>query len=493
MSYIKALIDKESPEESTDPDTVSSSSSSGSGIIKDLQYGPARRTNSFFQELFPSPKIPDSAKKSPPGLSMRQSQDSQLYSSGTSESDIMSIRTHTRPGLPHLISSTRTSSIKRNPSWFREQPMFIPSAGFSSADSTITQVTSNTETLFTESRSSTKSISSRTRQASINRTASGGGESSDSQTAYSIPMIPVQLERFGQEPIKEEQEYEDLPLISNAEEVIHVGMQRTDTEHGFQNTAAASTKVHGRAASSGTHSKNDSKDDSSVKAFRSSLLANILLLPKRSSYLASKRLSDPSVEIPPLRSLSGSFQQKLKEKNPAAHSDEQSPSERSNTDESSAVDNKLPHPEPSKRKSTIMDLDRNKLDQLLQIYESAGHRKYWVDTEKSPVYGFDAKRDGDWMQYRSLFSAWRMISILLIGLLIPPLLFMIGGGSYSGVSDKTLLRIIIHKKHRENVDRGFIWNVDVKWFRRLSILVGVVELFTLLALVSTGFGIQLSG
>lgn len=109
-----------------------------------------------------------------------------------------------------------------------------------------------------------------------------------------------------------------------------------------------------------------------------------------------------------------------------------------------------------------------------------------IDTES--IHSFDSQNGGFW----SIFSLTRIISIVIICLLIPPFFFMIALGEKGGVSNYRIMRMIMNTEHRLGLYKGFIWDVDVNWFRMLCLLVGTVEILCIFAGIAVGFGVGLT-
>lgn len=91
-----------------------------------------------------------------------------------------------------------------------------------------------------------------------------------------------------------------------------------------------------------------------------------------------------------------------------------------------------------------------------------------------------------------MFSLWRIFEVILICVIIPPLFFMIAIGSRAGISDYRLMKLLLNSEHRIGLLRGFVWYVDMKWFRKLCFYLGTLEVLAIMACIGVGFGVGLT-
>ena len=108
-----------------------------------------------------------------------------------------------------------------------------------------------------------------------------------------------------------------------------------------------------------------------------------------------------------------------------------------------------------------------------------------VDTQS--IESFDS---GNY-KFREIYSVRRLVLMLLLCVVCPPLFFMVGMGPKGGVDDYHLLKLVLNKEHRASLLEGFIWDVDVVWIRTGCLIMGVAELLVASACIGIGFGIGL--
>ncbi|SCU83278.1 LADA_0C10528g1_1 [Lachancea dasiensis] len=95
-------------------------------------------------------------------------------------------------------------------------------------------------------------------------------------------------------------------------------------------------------------------------------------------------------------------------------------------------------------------------------------------------------------QLNHIFSIWRIVLLILTCVIVPPLFFVIALELRPCVPDKTLMHLIMNKKYRQGIFTGFLWDVSLRWFRRLCLLLGILEVLIIIAGVGVGFGVGLS-
>lgn len=103
----------------------------------------------------------------------------------------------------------------------------------------------------------------------------------------------------------------------------------------------------------------------------------------------------------------------------------------------------------------------------------------------SSIHSFDSGKS----QFYEIYSVPRILGILICCFIVPPLFFMISVGSKGGISDYRLMRMLMNQSHRIGMLKGFIWDVDVGWFRNICFVLGVIETLGILACIGSGIGI----
>lgn len=89
------------------------------------------------------------------------------------------------------------------------------------------------------------------------------------------------------------------------------------------------------------------------------------------------------------------------------------------------------------------------------------------------------------------FSIWRILLVILTCMLMPPFFFIIAAGHRIGFSDFKIIKLITHPSYRTKIWKGFLWDIDVKWFRWLCLFLGVLETLGIFAGIAVGFGVGL--
>lgn len=114
----------------------------------------------------------------------------------------------------------------------------------------------------------------------------------------------------------------------------------------------------------------------------------------------------------------------------------------------------------------------------IQSYDSLG-KDYEEEEEDAFIY--------------DMFSTSKVMILILIGIVIPPLFFIVAlGGNNGMLSDYYLLKLMMKHPQRLGLLQGFIWDVDIKWFRELCFWLGCIETFLIFACVAIGFGVGLT-
>lgn len=106
--------------------------------------------------------------------------------------------------------------------------------------------------------------------------------------------------------------------------------------------------------------------------------------------------------------------------------------------------------------------------------------------DSSSIRSFDSKKHG----FFDIYSIPRIIGVILFCIVIPPLFFMIASGE--GVSNYRLMRMIMNSNHRIKLMKGFIWDIDISWFRYMCLILGVLETLGILACIGSGIGVGIT-
>lgn len=106
--------------------------------------------------------------------------------------------------------------------------------------------------------------------------------------------------------------------------------------------------------------------------------------------------------------------------------------------------------------------------------------------DSSSVRSFDSKKHG----FLDIYSISRIIGVLIFCMVIPPFFFMIASGE--GVSNYRLMRLIMNSNHRIKLMKGFLWDIDVSWFRYTCLVLGVIETLGIMACIGCGVGVGIT-
>ena len=99
--------------------------------------------------------------------------------------------------------------------------------------------------------------------------------------------------------------------------------------------------------------------------------------------------------------------------------------------------------------------------------------------------------DSTTYEFHDIFSVFNVIKLLLLGLIAPPFFFMVVFNESCGIPDYTLMRMLMNKKHRALLlfkEREF-WDVDLRWFKKMCLICGLLELLLVFAAIGIGFGV----
>ncbi|KOG98025.1 Bud8p [Saccharomyces eubayanus] len=110
-----------------------------------------------------------------------------------------------------------------------------------------------------------------------------------------------------------------------------------------------------------------------------------------------------------------------------------------------------------------------------------------IDT--ASIHSFDSGQSG----FKDVYSVGSIVMVIICCIVVPPLFFIIGCGPRSKmVSDYRLMRLIMNKEHRVALLQGFIWDVDLRWFRTLCLILGAAETMMVMAGIAIGFGVGIT-
>lgn len=141
-----------------------------------------------------------------------------------------------------------------------------------------------------------------------------------------------------------------------------------------------------------------------------------------------------------------------------------------------------PNLTPTKKERNVMNV----------IYPYKNLNKF--DLESFPVQHINSVSSTN-PTNSEFFSTFSIIKILLViscCVIVPPLFFLIALGPKKSISDERLMETIISGKYRHSVFNNYMRNVDLTWFRRLCLALGILEIFLLFTFIGIGFGIGIN-
>lgn len=110
-----------------------------------------------------------------------------------------------------------------------------------------------------------------------------------------------------------------------------------------------------------------------------------------------------------------------------------------------------------------------------------------IDT--ASIHSFDSGQS----RFKDVYSIASILIVIMCCIVVPPLFFIIGCGSRNKmVSDYRLMRLIMNKEHRVALLQGFIWDVNLRWFRTLCLALGAAETMVVMAGIAIGFGVGIT-
>lgn len=125
------------------------------------------------------------------------------------------------------------------------------------------------------------------------------------------------------------------------------------------------------------------------------------------------------------------------------------------------------------------DLEYGNLDNSLPVQH----------IEDSSIQSLDSKHT----KFYEIYSVWRILIVMGSCLIAPPLAFLIAfGGRERFIDDYHLMKMIMNRDHRLGLLKGFIWQIDVAWFRILCGVIGSVEVMAAITGIGVGFGVGIN-
>lgn len=228
----------------------------------------------------------------------------------------------------------------------------------------------------------------------------------------------------------------------------------------------------------------------SIDRHPTSLLSSILVRPQTSPKRHEEPKNEAATMIPALRKVSGSSTPQTK---------------------NGAFDNEEPHNIPitanadnlknlavrNEKQTNYYNSEDEVLDLILAARKNfIGNKDLEMNmpTQRADVSSLSSQDSiiSNFTGNLDFLSILRIILLLTICIFIPPLFFFIGLGSLTGFDDERLLLLLLRSEYRHKLITGFIWAVDLTWFRRLFLMMGIFELLALFACICVGFGVGLT-
>lgn len=119
-------------------------------------------------------------------------------------------------------------------------------------------------------------------------------------------------------------------------------------------------------------------------------------------------------------------------------------------------------------------------------HDEKGHIPISIPFQRVDSNLIDSKLSTNFWQK---FSIWRILLVFFGCILVPPFFFMMAAGQKAGFSDLRITKLITHRDYRAKVWKGFLWDIDVRWFRRLCLVMGIIETLGVFAAIAVGFGV----
>lgn len=94
-------------------------------------------------------------------------------------------------------------------------------------------------------------------------------------------------------------------------------------------------------------------------------------------------------------------------------------------------------------------------------------------------------------RFLATYSIGRILLVFLGCMVVPPFFFMIAVGRKAGFTDYKVMRMITKSQYRSTLLQGFLWDIDVSWFRWSCLFFGVLETLGAFAGIGVGFGVGL--
>ncbi|GAV51981.1 hypothetical protein ZYGR_0AF04530 [Zygosaccharomyces rouxii] len=134
------------------------------------------------------------------------------------------------------------------------------------------------------------------------------------------------------------------------------------------------------------------------------------------------------------------------------------------------------------------DASDNSSHENISYHDDKGYEPKIMPSQRVDSDSIDPKLP---IRFWQKFSIWRVLLVILTCMLIPPFFFIIAAGHRVGFSDFRIIRLITHPSYRAKIWKGFLWDINVKWFRWLCLLLGILETLGIFAGIAVGFGVGL--
>ncbi|KAL3231129.1 hypothetical protein RNJ44_00768 [Nakaseomyces bracarensis] len=120
-----------------------------------------------------------------------------------------------------------------------------------------------------------------------------------------------------------------------------------------------------------------------------------------------------------------------------------------------------------------------------------------IRARRDDSYSIQSINSNDF-DFFDLYSSKRIALLLTLCLLSPPVFFIFGlsfgrnPNKVHLVSDYKLMKLLMNSKHRSGLLKGFLWEVDMSWFRKMCLILGLLELCAAIAGIAIGLGVGLT-
>ncbi|KAG0660975.1 hypothetical protein C6P45_001451 [Maudiozyma exigua] len=94
--------------------------------------------------------------------------------------------------------------------------------------------------------------------------------------------------------------------------------------------------------------------------------------------------------------------------------------------------------------------------------------------------------------FEDIFSTWKITVVLLTCIAMPPFFYIIHYAGHGGMSDEQVEGLVLQDSYLRDPLRGFYWDVNILWFKRLCFYLGTIECLLIIACICIGFGVGLT-